>query len=327
MITDGTQVRATLTRVLLEEADAIRAIAARLGEPFETAVDWIVGCRGRVIPCGLGKSGHIARKTAGTLSSTGTPSLFLHAAEALHGDLGMVTADDIVIFYTYSGESDEIARIFPALAAIGARSIALTGRPDSSVGKAASLVLDCAVPREACPNNLAPTTSTTALLAVSDALAVAAMECRGFTREDYARFHPAGALGKRLLLTVRDVMRSGADLAVVSQGASILEVMAAITRAGAGAACVVDGVGKLVGFVADGDLRRHFVTRADNPLAATATELMVRNPTSLAPDILAAEALEAFQNYPRKIGEMPVIEDGRVVGMLMLKDLLRSGIV
>lgn len=327
MVTRQARVRETLRRVLLEEAEAIRAIAGRLGEPFETAVEWIVACRGRVIPCGLGKSGHIARKTAGTLSSTGTPSLFLHAAEALHGDLGMVTPDDIVLIYSYSGESDEIARLFPALAAIGGRSIALTGRPDSSVGKAASLVLDCAVPREACPNNLAPTTSTTALLAVSDALAVAAMERRGFTREDYARFHPAGALGKRLLLTVRDVMRSGADLAVVSPEATIVEVMAAITRAGAGAACVVDARGGLAGFVADGDLRRHFVTRPSDPLAATASDLMIPHPTSIAPDILAVEALEAFQNYPRKIGEMPVLEDGRVVGMLMLKDLLRSGIV
>lgn len=319
-------VTATLRRVLREEADAIHAIADRLDESFEKAVDWIVGCKGRVVPCGLGKSGHIARKTAGTLSSTGTPSLFLHAAEALHGDLGGVTADDVVVLYSYSGESDEMVRLLPALAAIGARSILVTGRPDSSVGKLVSLVLDVAVPGEACPNNLAPTTSTTAMLAVSDALAVAAMERRGFTREDYARFHPAGALGKRLLLTVRDVMRQGVDLALVSPTTPLVELLQAITRAGAGAACVVDQGGRLLGFVSDGDLRRHFLS-SDQPMEGAAGDLMAANPTTIAPHILAVEALEAFQNYPRKIGELPVVEDGRVVGMLMLKDLLRSGIV
>jgi arabinose-5-phosphate isomerase len=327
MSTTPARVRATLRRVLLEEAEAVRAIAERLDDSFDTAVDWIVSCRGRVIPCGLGKSGHIARKAAGTLSSTGTPSLFLHAAEALHGDLGMVTGEDVLLLYSYSGESEEIVRTFPALAAIGARSIALTGRPDSTIGKLASLVLDCAVASEACPNNLAPTTSTTALLAVSDALAVAAMERRGFTREDYARFHPAGALGRRLLLTVRDVMRSGDDLALVPPVATVLEVMAAITRAGAGAACVVGPEGEMLGFVADGDLRRHLVAHRENPLEGRAAALMVREPTTISPDILAVEALEAFQNYPRKIGEMPVLDGSKVVGMLMLKDLLRSGIV
>lgn len=299
----------------------------RLGKVFLTAVEWILSCPGRTITCGIGKSGHIARKTAGTLSSTGTPSLFLHAAEAVHGDLGMATNRDVVLLYTHSGETDEIVRLFPSLREIGAKSILITGRPQSSAGDLADLVLDTGVEEEACPNNLAPTTSTTAMLALSDALAVAVMECRGFGREDFARYHPSGALGKRLLLRVEDVMRTGQDLALVTAETSILETMRAITRAGAGAACVVDEAGRLVGFISDGDLRRHFVS-SSQPLESTAGDLMVRTVTTIASHLLAVEALEFFQNFSRKIGELPVVEaDGRVVGLLALKDLLRSGIV
>lgn len=318
--------QAALSRVLRQEAAAIVAMADRHGPGATEAVAWILACPGRVITCGLGKSGHIARKTAGTLSSTGTPSLFLHAVEALHGDLGMVARGDIVLMYTYSGESDDLMRLFPALQAIGARTIAVTGRPESSVARAADLVVDVAVEREACPNNLAPTTSTTAMLAMSDAIAVAVMEQRGFGKADYARFHPAGALGKRLLLTVRDVMRTGDDLARVAETTPLVDLMQAITKAGAGAACVVDGDGHLVGFVSDGDLRRHFLNSA-TPTQAVARDLMNARVTTIGPDLLAVDALEAFQNHPRKIGEMPVIEDRRLVGLLVLKDLLRSGIV
>jgi arabinose-5-phosphate isomerase len=312
--------------VLSIEASAIAAVASRLDETFEEAVRAIHDCSGRVITCGIGKSGHIARKAAGTLSSTGTPSLFLHAAEAAHGDLGMVAEGDVVLLYTYSGETDEVVRLFPALDLQGAWTILLTGRRESSAGRAARLVLDCSVEQEACPNNLAPTASTTVMLAVSDALAVAVMERRGFGREDFARFHPSGALGRRLLLTVRDVMRKGEDLPLVGPDEPFLGVLSAITRAGAGAGCVVSASGSLLGLVSDGDLRRH-ILRSSEPMQSRAREFMTEEVATTTPDLLAVEALEAFQNHPRKIGEMPVVADGRVVGLLVLKDLLRAGIV
>lgn len=312
-------------KVLLQEADALRVCAERLGDAFETAVESILACPGRVIACGIGKSGHIARKTAGTLSSTGTPSGFLQAAEAVHGDLGMVTAGDIVILYSHSGETDEIVRLFPPLRAIGARTILITGRPDSSCGRQADIVLDTYVTEEACPNNLAPTTSATVMLALSDAVALTVMERRGFGKEDFARFHPSGALGKRLLLTVADVMRPANEIAVVGPDDSVLEVIRAMTLAHVGAACVVDGE-TLKGIVSESDLRRHLV-KDPSRMDAPASEIMNAEAGTITPDLLAIEALEAFQNYPVKIGEMPVIEHDRLVGLLVLKDLLRSGIV
>ena len=316
----------TVRRVLNEEAEAIVMLAGRLDAAFEHAVSMIEGCSGRIITCGVGKSSHIARKTAGTLASTGTPALFLHAAEAVHGDLGMVTEQDIVLVYSYSGETDEIVRLFPSFKKLGASSILITGRPQSSASRAADVVLDVRVEREACAINLAPTTSTTVMMALSDALAVAVMERRAFDTEDFAVLHPAGALGKRLTMRVEDVMRSEQDLATVSPDTPIVDVMHAITQAGAGAACVVDGSRGLLGFISDGDLRRHFETE-ENPRGAVASDLMSTSPATIEPSLLAFEALEAFQNYPSKIGEMPVVQDGKVIGLLMLKDLLRSGIV
>ncbi len=318
-------------RVLLEEAEAIRYLADHLGS-FDDAVEAIYGCKGRVITCGVGKSGHIARKTAGTLSSTGTPSLFLHAAEAVHGDLGMVTKADIVLMYTHSGETDELVRLFPSIRAIGARTILITGRADSSAGRLADLVLDTGVTQEACPNNLAPTTSTTVMLALSDALAVAVMEKRGFGKEDFAKFHPSGTLGKRLLLRVSDVMRPLREIALVSSGDDVLAVSKAITQAGVGAACVVSD-GRLEGFISDGDLRRH-LQQTGGDVHARASDLMTSGVTTIDPGLLAVEALEIFQNLPKKpnqktagIGEMPVVGDGKLLGLLMLKDLVRSGIL
>lgn len=316
----------TLRRVLTEEAEAIVRLADSLDSSFVEAVSTIESCKGRVIACGVGKSGHVARKTAGTLASTGTPALFLHASEAVHGDLGMVTRKDVVLVYTYSGETDEVVRLFPSFKKIGAKTIVVTGRPDSSAGRAADLVLNVHVEKEACPNNLAPTTSTTVMMALSDALAVAVMERRSFGEEDFAVLHPAGALGKRLTMRVSDVMRTGADLALVSPETPIVDVMHAITQAGAGGACVVGPLGALLGFISDGDLRRHF-EGDDAPRSAKAQDLMSKSPATIGANLLAFEALESFQNYPHKIGEMPVIDDGRVVGLLMLKDLLRSGIV
>ena len=317
----------TAQEVLRHEAAAILALAERLGEDFEKAVSWIFEGKGRAITCGVGKSGHIARKAAGTLASTGTPSLFLHAAEAVHGDLGMVTKEDIVLMFTHSGETDELVNLFPSLAAIGARTVLVTGRAESSCGRLADLVLDTAVEEEACPNNLAPTTSTTVMLALSDALAVAVMKRRGFSSEDFAKFHPSGTLGKRLLLRVSDVMRQGEDCPTVSPATSVLDVMRAITRAGAGAACVVDQSNKFLGLITEGDLRRNFVN-AEKPLEAKAAEIMTTGAYTIGPELLAVEGLEAFQNLPKNVGELPVLDgDETVLGLLMLKDLLRSGIV
>lgn len=313
--------------MLSQEAQAILSLSERVGKEFEQAVDWMFACKGRVIACGVGKSGHIARKTAGTLSSTGTPSLFLHATEAMHGDLGMVTAADILLLYSHSGETDEITSLFPSFQKLGARTILITGRADSTAGRNADLVLDTGVTEEACPNNLAPTTSTTVMLAISDALAVAVMEKRGFQREDFAKFHPAGALGKRLLLTAADVMRAGDDNAVVNESEPILDVLQKMTKAGAGAACVIENSGKMVGIISDGDVRRHFL-KGGVPMQATARDIMSEKYSFIPPELLAVDALESFQNNPKKIGEMPVLNSaGEPLGILVLKDLLRSGIV
>lgn len=322
----GVQMLDAIRRVLTAEAQAVSDLAARLDGSFSQAVDWIVGCRGRVVCCGLGKSGHVAEKAAATFASTGSPSFFMHAAEALHGDLGMVTSADVVLLYTYSGESDEIVRVIPAVKSQGARTVLVSGRPGSSAGRMVDLVLDVHVDSEACPNNLAPTTSTTVMLALSDALAVAAMESRGFSAEDFARFHPSGALGRRLTLRVADVMRLGDDLPLSGPEDSLLEVMKTISQAGAGCTCVIDGERRLLGLVTEGDLRRWIVNH-DGTLHGKASEAMTSNPGTIEPGLLAIEGLEMFQNYDRPIGEMPVVDSGRVVGLLMMKDLLRAGIV
>lgn len=315
-----------LRRVLEEEAAGLRAAIDRAAPGFADLVAAVRASSGRVVTCGLGKSGHIAAKAAATFASTGTPSFFLHAAEAVHGDLGMVTNQDVVLAYTYSGETDEVVRLFPSFRGLGAVTAVMTGRVASSAGRAAEIVVDVAVECEACPHNLAPTTSTTVMLAVSDALAIALMEGKGFRPEDFARYHPAGALGRRLTLTVRDVMRSGDDLPLVAPETGLEELMRLITQKGAGGACVVDGNQGLMGFVSDGDLRRWFLSQP-TPLMGCARDLMSTGGPVMAPDLLAVEALETFQNFPRKIGELPVVEGGRVAGLLMLKDLLRSGIV
>ncbi|MBS1716481.1 MAG: KpsF/GutQ family sugar-phosphate isomerase [Armatimonadetes bacterium] len=312
--------------VLKQEAEAVLRLCERLDGNFETAVGWIHSCKGRVITCGIGKSGHIARKTAGTLSSTGTPSLFLHAAEAMHGDLGAVTGADILIAYSQSGETDEVVRLFPSFRAAGAKTILISGKEDSSAGRLADLVLPTYVTEEACGLNLAPTTSTVVMLALSDALALSVMERRGFSKEDFARFHPSGALGKRLLLSVSDVMRPLDEIAVVKRDTPVVELMHAISKAGVGAACVVEN-GDLVGLISDGDLRRHFLS-SKSPLEGTAADLMTTSPSTISSEMMAVEALEVFQNLSKRIGEMPVVgKDQKLVGLVMLKDLLRSGIV
>lgn len=313
--------------VLHIEAQSILRLVDRLDERFEQAVQMILSCKGRVVTTGMGKSGAIARKVSATFASTGTPAFFLHPAEGVHGDLGMVTADDVVLALSTSGETDELLAILPALKRIGVRLIAMVGRVESTLAQAADVVLDVSVEREACPYNLAPTASTTAMLAMGDALAITVMQERRFTPEDFAVFHPAGTLGRRLLLRVHDVMRTGDSVAIVHQGQPLRDVLFAITRANAGAACIVDDRGVLVGIITDGDIRRHLLRDVAN-LDRPAEALMTRTPHVVRGNPLAVEALHLFESLSQKIGEMPVLdEEGKPVGMLMLKDLLRTGIV
>jgi len=311
---------------LKNESEAVLALCERIDDSFGKAVELILACKGRLIVTGMGKSGAVGRKIAATFCSTGTPSLFLHPAEGIHGDLGMVTQTDVVLALSNSGESEEIANILPAIGRIGAKLIAMVGRAESTLGKYADVVLDASVECEACPLGLAPTTSTTVQLALGDALALAVMEARRFTSEDYALFHPGGALGRKLLLKVNDVMRTGDGLAVVKSDAILRDVLFVITRAGAGAACVIDNDGMLLGIITDGDVRRALLAD-EKALGKLASEVMVANPRTISPDRLATEGLRKMEGPPKQIGEMPVVEDGKPVGMLMLKDLVAAGIV
>lgn len=309
------------------EAEAIRGLADRLDASFCRAVELILAAEGRVIVTGVGKSGAIARKIAATLASTGTPALFLHPAEGVHGDLGMVVRGDVLLVLSYSGATDEILAILPAMKRIAVPIIAMTGGLDSDLARYADIVLDVRVEREACPLGLAPTASTTAMLVLGDALAVTVMRARRFSAEDYARLHPSGSLGRRLLLTARDVMRTGDMHAQVAQTAPVREVLFAITAANAGAASIVDQEGRLVGIITDGDIRRHLL-RDVSCLDRPASEIMTRTPRCCRPAELAAACLEVMQQTARGIGEMPVVdEEGRSLGMLNLKDLLKAGIV
>lgn len=322
------QARVHARRVLLEEAEALSLLAHRLDEEFDAVVAQLVGLSGRVVVSGMGKSGHIGRKIAATLASTGTPALFLHPAEAMHGDLGMAAPGDTALVLSNSGESDELRALLPALKRRVSCLIAMTGRRESTLGRAADLILDTSVPKEACPMNLAPTTSTTAMLALGDALAVAVMEARGFRSEDYARLHPAGSLGRRLLLKVSDLMRQGDELAIVFDTVSVHDAMTAITRARAGLACVVDAAGKLVGVLSDGDSRRFFVALGPEAWDRPVTEAMTRNPSLVEGDRLAAEAMESFESGPVRFGDVPVVDsEQRPLGVLTLKDLVRAGIM
>ena len=312
--------------VLRAEAEAVSRLAERLDrEEFERAVSLILNCKGRVVVTGIGKSGAIGRKIAATFASTGTPSLFLHPAEGVHGDLGMVTEEDVVLALSHSGETEEVLGILPVLKRIGARIIALTGRANSTLAKQADIVLLVEVDREACPLNLTPTSSTTAMLALGDALAIAVMSQKRFTKEDFAKFHPGGTLGRRLLLRVRDIMRTGDRMAVIGEEMAVREALFAITKAQAGATHVVDRRGRLVGIVTDGDLRRA-IMRDEKVLSRPVREIMTKNPITIGPDRLAAEALRLMRE--RQIDDLPVVdEEGRPVGMLDVQDLLSAGLV
>jgi arabinose-5-phosphate isomerase len=311
--------------VLRSEAQAIVSLCERLGEPFVRATELLLATGGRVVVTGIGKSGAIARKSAATLASTGTPAFYLHPAEGVHGDLGMVTPADTVIALSYSGETDEILAILPALKRLGVNLVAVTGNPRSTLAENADVALDVSIEREACPLNLAPTTSTTAMLALMDALAVAAMQARRFTREDYALFHPAGSLGRRLLLRVSDLMRAGDEMALCSPDDLVQDALLAITRARSGSVFAVDPDGCFLGLLTDGDIRR-LLLRDRRAFDWSIREALNRHSRTTTPDRLVTEALQLMEQPP-PCGELPVLDaDGCPVGVLNLKDIARAGI-
>ncbi|KVO75274.1 arabinose-5-phosphate isomerase [Burkholderia ubonensis] len=315
-----------LARDVLDiEADAVRALSEQLDGDFVKAVALLLGCGGRVVVSGIGKSGHIARKIAATLASTGTPAFFVHPAEASHGDLGMVTADDVFIGISYSGESEELVAILPLVKRIGAKLIAITGRAESSLGQLADVNLNAAVAKEACPLNLAPTASTTAALALGDALAVAVLDARGFGSEDFARSHPGGALGRRLLTYVRDVMRTGDEIPSVGLDATLSDALFQITAKRLGMTAVVGAGGKVAGIFTDGDLRR-VLERDGDFRRLPIVDVMTRQPRTIGPDHLAVEAVELMERH--RINQMLVVDaDGALIGALNMHDLFSKKVI
>jgi arabinose-5-phosphate isomerase len=313
-------------RVIEIEAQALDALAARIDDTFAAACQAILAGNGRVVCTGMGKSGHVARKIAATLASTGTPAFYVHPGEAGHGDLGMITDADVVLALSYSGESDEVLMLLPVLKRQGNTVIGMTGRPQSTLARESDIHLDVSVPTEACPLDLAPTSSTTASLAMGDALAVALLDARGFTADDFARSHPAGSLGRRLLLHITDVMHAGDDVPRVDVGATLSEALVEMSRKRLGMTAVVDADGRLAGLFTDGDLRRTL----DNPTldvrTARIADVMTRAPKTIGADQLAVEAARLMETH--KISGLVVVDDGlRPVGALNIHDLLRARVV
>ena len=317
--------RKTAKRVIRIERDALSVLADRIDSSFEKTVNAIYKIEERVIVTGMGKPGFIAQKISATLSSTGTPSLYLHPAEALHGDLGRVTKDDLILALSNSGETEEVVKFLPIVRKIGAKLVAMVGCTTSTLAKNADHILNTSVKREACPLGLAPTASTTAMLAMGDALAVALLEKKGFKAKDFALFHPGGILGKRLILKVEDIMRKGRDNPIVNENFMIKRVLLAITKARAGSASVVDAKGKLTGIFTDGDLRRHLESQPDL-INKKVKHFMTKDPAAIKKDRLAAEAFDLLRS--KKIDELPVIDDNkRPIGLLDVQDLLKAGLV
>lgn len=309
------------------EGDAIAALHARLAtdDSVGKAVAMLLNCKGRVVVSGIGKSGHIARKIAATLASTGTPALFVHPAEAAHGDLGMVTADDAFIAISYSGESSELMAILPVVKRMGSMLISITGKPGSSLAELADVHLDVSVEKEACPLNLAPTASTTVTLALGDALAVALLDLRGFKEEDFARSHPGGALGRRLLTHVRDVMRTGDAVPAVKADVRLPDALLEITQKGMGMTAIVDDDGKPLGVFTDGDLRR-MIEKVQDFSKVVIQDVMHVNPRSISPDKLAVDAVAIMEQF--RINQMLVTDDaGKLVGALHIHDLTRAKVI
>ena len=307
------------------EAAAVLRLKARVGDSFAQAVKAILTVRGRVVVMGIGKSGHIGRKIAATLASTGTPAMFVHPAEASHGDLGMIKSIDLVLALSNSGEVDEVTTLLPVIKRLGATLVAITGRPQSTLAQHADIVLDSSVEREACPLQLAPTASTTAQLALGDALAVALLDARGFRPEDFARSHPGGALGRRLLTHVRDVMRSGSAIPRVAPHASFSDLMREMSAKGLGASAIVDPAGQVLGIFTDGDLRRRIEAGADLR-SATASEVMHASPRRIAPDALAVDAAEMMEAHA--ITSVLVVDAAGVLsGVVHIGDLMRAKVI
>lgn len=312
-------------RVLRIEAEAVAALAEKLDAQFTRAIELILSCHGRVIVSGVGKSGHIARKIAATLASTGTPAYFVHAAEAVHGDLGMITREDVVIAISNSGESDELLTIVPLIKRQGGRLIAITGNNDSSLAREADVHLDAGVKEEACPLNLAPTASTTAALALGDALAVTLLDARGFGAQDFARSHPGGTLGRRLLTHVRDVMRGAAEIPAVAESTLLPDTLRAMSQGGLGMAVVSSAEGRLLGIFTDGDLRRAMEKQGDLRIM-TVGQVMTHNPRTIGAERLAVEAVEMMEQH--KISQLLVIDDGgKLIGALNMHDLFRAKVI
>lgn len=311
--------------VIAAEIEAVDALYRELGASFVTACELMLACRGRVVVTGMGKSGHIGSKMAATLASTGTPAFFVHPGEASHGDLGMITAHDVVVALSNSGETDEILTIVPMIKRLGVPLIALTGNPNSQIARLATTHITIAVPREACPLGLAPTSSTTAALVMGDALAVVLLQSRNFTAEDFARSHPAGSLGRRLLLTVADLMHSGAALPKVADTTSVGEALMEMSRTGLGMTTITTAEGDLCGIFTDGDLRRlldhGLVDIYQQPIAS----VMRRQFSTISATALAAEALQLMEQ--KRINALPVMEGGQLIGALNMHDLLRARIV
>ena len=321
----SSRVAETAREILEIEARAIRGLIKRIDGKFEKAVDLMARTEGRVVVTGMGKPGFIARKIAATMASTGTPSLFLHPAEAVHGDLGMVTSKDVMLAISQSGETEEIVRMVSTIKKNGVPLIALTSNPKSTLARVADIVLDLGVNKEACPLNLAPSASTTAALAMGDALALSLHRKKGFKAENFAELHPGGSLGKRLL-KVKDIMRTGKNHPVVKKAASVRNALLAITEARAGSCTLIDEKGRLLGIFTDGDLRRHLRLNGEKILSRPVSEIATLNPSVISEDKLAAEAIHLLKS--KKIDELPVVDEkGRPVGLLDVQDLLKAGLI
>lgn len=315
-----------LGRAVVEiENRAVTALAERIDETFVRACELMLSCQGRVVVLGMGKSGHIGGKIAATLASTGTPAFFVHPGEASHGDLGMITPKDVVLAVSYSGNTNEIMVLLPMIKRLGVRVIALTGKADSPIAKAADVHLDVSVAQEACPLNLAPTASTTATLVMGDALAIALLESRGFTESDFALSHPGGTLGRRLLLHVSDIMHTGDEIPAVTLDTSLREALLEMSRKRLGMTAITDSDGRLAGIFTDGDLRRTLDQNVDVRNARVA-EVMTRDCKTIRADVLAAEAVRMMETY--RINALVVVDDSqRIRGALNMHDLLRAGVV
>lgn len=322
---DNQAIKKLARAVIRTEAEAITALESRIDDAFIAACRHMLECSGRIVVIGMGKSGHVGNKIAATLASTGTPAFFVHPAEASHGDLGMITRDDVILTLSSSGETEEVNRLMPMIKRLGAVLVAMTGKPESTLARHADCHINVAVAKEACPLGLAPTSSTTAALAMGDAMAIALLETRGFTEEDFARSHPAGQLGRRLLLHIQDVMHSGDEVPSIPAGASIADAIVEMTSKRLGMVAVIDDNNTVLGVYTDGDLRRTIDSGSD-PRSLMVEQVMNHSPKTIRPQRLAAEAMHMMQEHKIQ-GLLVTDDDGRLLGALNFHDLLKAGVV